>query len=64
MARRTKYRMVTPPHMDVTLCHFKSQDEAVDEAKRRGAYHRTMLYVLKIDGEWLLIFDSEKGGNV
>ncbi len=54
--------MVTPA-MDITL-PFKSQEDALKEAKARAAYCSLLLYVLKNDGECLLIFDSEKGGNV
>lgn len=53
----TTYRLVTPPHMDVTV-PFKQQDEAVTEAKKRGAWNRTMLFVQNLEGEWQLIYDS------
>lgn len=56
--KRTAYRLVTPPHMDVTLTHFQSQDEAVTEAKKRGAWNHTMLFVKNLEGEWQLIYDS------
>ena len=54
--------MVTPT-MDIRV-PFVSQDDALKEAEARAKYCSLRLYVLKIDGEWLLIFDSEKGGNV
>ena len=62
MVRLTKYRIVTPT-MDITV-PFASQDDALKEAEARATYCSLKLYVLKIDGEWLLIFDTEKGGNV
>ena len=62
MTRLTKYRMVTPT-MDIRV-PFASQDDALKEAEARAKYCSLRLYVLKTDGEWLLIFDSEKGGNV
>lgn len=54
--------MVTPA-MDIRV-PFASQKDALKEAEARAKYCSLRLYVLKIDGEWLLIFDSEKGGNV
>ena len=54
--------MVTPA-MDIRV-PFASQENALKEAEARATYCSLRLYVLKIDGEWLLIFDSEKGGEV
>lgn len=58
--RLTKYRIVTPK-MDIKI-PFASQDDALKEAEARATYCSLQLYALKLDGEWQLIFDSEKGG--
>lgn len=53
----TTYRLITPPHMDVTI-NFQTQDEAITEAKKRGAWHPTHLLVKNLEGEWQLIYNS------
>lgn len=62
MARLSNYRIVTPT-MDITV-PFASQDDAVKEAEARATYCSLQLYVQQRDGEWLLIFDTGKGGEV
>lgn len=57
--KKTQYRLITPTHMDVVVSHFKDEDEAVTEAKKRGVFHRTMLYVKNLDGEWQFLYDSQ-----
>lgn len=58
----TKYRMITLA-MDITR-PFASQVDALREAEARAAYHPVQLFVMANGGEWRLIFDREKGGNV
>lgn len=62
MTKLTKYRIVTPT-MDIVV-PFPSQKDALKDAEARAKYWPLQLYVLKRDGEWLLIFDSEKGDEV
>lgn len=57
-----KYRMVTPG-MDVTM-GFQSRNYAIEEAEARAEKVPVKLYSKGFNGEWVLIFDSEKGGEL
>lgn len=59
--RSKQYRLVTSG-FDVTMS-FESREAALEEAKKRAAYHPTKLYSKGLNGECILIFDSEKGGK-
>ena len=62
MAKWEKYRMVTPS-MDVIM-GFQARKYAIEEAEERAEKHPIKLYSRKLDGNWLLLFDSEKGGEL
>ena len=57
-----KYRLVTPG-MDVTI-GFQSRKYAIEDAEARAEKVPVKLYSKGLNGEWLLIFDSEKGGEL
>lgn len=61
--KTTQFRLVTPPHMDVTI-PFPSQEEALTEAKKRGRFHRTMLLAEGQEEEWRLLYDSAEDEEV
>lgn len=56
------YRLVTPG-MDVTM-GFQSRKFAIEEAEARAEKVPVQLYSKGLNGEWILIFDSEKGGEL
>lgn len=62
MTKLSNYRIVTPS-IDIVV-PFASQDDAMKEAEARATYCSLQLYVHEHSGEWLLIFDTEKGGEV
>lgn len=56
------YRLVTPG-MDVTV-GFQSRKFAIEDAEARSEKIPVQLYSKGLNGEWILIFDSEKGGEL
>ncbi len=57
-----EYRMVTPG-MDITI-GFQSRKYAIEEAEARAEKVPVKLYSKGLNGEWILIFDSGKGGEL
>ncbi len=56
--RSKLYRLVTSG-FDVTV-RFESREAALEEAKKRAAYHPIKLYSKGLNGDWVLFFDSER----
>lgn len=56
------YRLVTPG-MDVKVV-FQSRKFAIEDAEARAEKVPVQLYSKGLNGEWILIFDSEKGGEL
>lgn len=56
------YRLVTPG-VDVTV-GVQSRKYAIEETKKLAEKVPVQLYSKGLNGEWILIFDSEKGGEL